>query len=412
MAGRTFLLALVSALLAVNLTSAKVEFDTGPLRKSTCYGSLYWYTHHAQRLITPYGLTNNRFRPFSRAAFIDNPCRTTRPFLRRGMKKSFARRSRTVSAPVATAARRESAPQAGVDFSTTNVQVAGVDEPDIVKTDGRRVFIVRGKDFFVVRVNKDGTRGSVAGRLTLPTYAREMLFEGNDILVIGQDYGQLKPRIVGGAPPPPRRFLPASVPITVVYKIRILRTNKPRLLTTLRMEGRYISSREVNGMARIIIVTDVRSRLRFERKCDTAAQAIQRHRVTIANTSPQSWLPRFQLFGRCSPRRRCRGPLILPSCSNIYLPRRFFSGWNLVTVVPLSLRGRLYPYGAVSISAEGDKVYSTATSLYVTSSRYRYDLPNSFLQSRYTTSIHKFAYRPRSRLASLAGSGSVTGSVS
>ena len=30
----------------------------------------------------------------------------------------------------------------GVDYSGTNVQVAGVDEPDIVKTDGERIFVV------------------------------------------------------------------------------------------------------------------------------------------------------------------------------------------------------------------------------------------------------------------------------
>ena len=32
-----------------------------------------------------------------------------------------------------------SGPAAGVDYSTTNVQEAGVDEPDLIKTDGRRI---------------------------------------------------------------------------------------------------------------------------------------------------------------------------------------------------------------------------------------------------------------------------------
>src|SRR5687768_3658332 len=31
--------------------------------------------------------------------------------------------------------------QAGTDLSTTNAQEAGVDEPDIVKTDGRRLYV-------------------------------------------------------------------------------------------------------------------------------------------------------------------------------------------------------------------------------------------------------------------------------
>ena len=41
------------------------------------------------------------------------------------------------------AGSRESAPlREGVDFSGTNVQEAGVDEPDLVETDGRAVYAI------------------------------------------------------------------------------------------------------------------------------------------------------------------------------------------------------------------------------------------------------------------------------
>ena len=42
------------------------------------------------------------------------------------------------------------APEAGEDHSTTNVQEGGVDEPDTVKTDGRRLFVVAGGSLHVV----------------------------------------------------------------------------------------------------------------------------------------------------------------------------------------------------------------------------------------------------------------------
>ncbi|MFQ5947372.1 MAG: beta-propeller domain-containing protein, partial [Acidimicrobiia bacterium] len=50
-------------------------------------------------------------------------------------------------APAATAAgdgfaNRSGTPVAGVDYSTTNVQEVGVDEPDIVKTDGNRIVAI------------------------------------------------------------------------------------------------------------------------------------------------------------------------------------------------------------------------------------------------------------------------------
>src|SRR6266850_3441461 len=48
--------------------------------------------------------------------------------------------SGVVPAPVAAAGARA----AGDDFSATNVQEAGVDEPDIVKSDGSRIFAIAG----------------------------------------------------------------------------------------------------------------------------------------------------------------------------------------------------------------------------------------------------------------------------
>ena len=47
----------------------------------------------------------------------------------------------------------------GVDFSDTNVQEAGVDEPDLVKTDGRTVFAIAGGAVRVTDVTGAAPRG-------------------------------------------------------------------------------------------------------------------------------------------------------------------------------------------------------------------------------------------------------------
>ena len=54
--------------------------------------------------------------------------------------------------PSRPSARRSpvAAPEAGDDHSTTNVQEGGVDEPDTVKTDGRRLFVVAGGSLHVI----------------------------------------------------------------------------------------------------------------------------------------------------------------------------------------------------------------------------------------------------------------------
>jgi len=61
---------------------------------------------------------------------------TTGPML--GMVPEGAVADRA-SAPAASGA---AAPREGVDFSGTNLQEAGVDEPDMVKTDGRTIYSI------------------------------------------------------------------------------------------------------------------------------------------------------------------------------------------------------------------------------------------------------------------------------
>src|SRR5438132_13647467 len=54
--------------------------------------------------------------------------------------------------PVAGAVSADSGRAAAPDYSTTNVQEAGVDEPDIVKTDGAHLFAVAGGKLYAVDV--------------------------------------------------------------------------------------------------------------------------------------------------------------------------------------------------------------------------------------------------------------------
>src|SRR6476619_1319616 len=57
--------------------------------------------------------------------------------------------------------RAEPAPQAAAPFSGTNVQEPGVDEPDTVKTDGRRIYAVADGALGIVDVS--GAAPRVAG---------------------------------------------------------------------------------------------------------------------------------------------------------------------------------------------------------------------------------------------------------
>ena len=96
------------------------------------------------------------------------------------------------SAPAPAQAEARTSAQAGSDFSGTNVQVIGVDEPDIVKTDGRRIIMVRNGTLTVVDVT--GAEPSITGRVLLgERWGGELLLHGDRVLVINNHYSSIRP---------------------------------------------------------------------------------------------------------------------------------------------------------------------------------------------------------------------------
>ncbi len=80
----------------------------------------------------------------------------------------------------ATAAPPQAAPQ---NYTTTNNQVAGVDEADFVKNDGTRIFALSGQTLYAAR-SWPATDLSIRGTLKIEGYPREMFLEGTDRAVV------------------------------------------------------------------------------------------------------------------------------------------------------------------------------------------------------------------------------------
>lgn len=314
--------------------------------------------------------------------------------------------------PVPPAAPEKSPqdPRPGTDFSETNVQVDGVDEPDIIKTDGSRVFVVNGNTFHVVTVKKNGKNGKQTGVLQLPTFAREMLIQGDDILIIATQYGFLD-----GSNPSSKRskfgnyflYLPFGQPLTIIYHVSVAK-RKPRLMATLRMEGSYLNAREVDGVARIITTSTPSRQIKFEfPNGGSDERATRRNKDIIRETNTGAWLSRFLLKDKSGVTRG-----FLTPCSSVFRPTRKFAGFAQLTVTTLPLSGPLKPRNSVSIASDGDEVYSTVKSLYVTTTDYRYDFSSTSSREAgplFQTSLHKFALTKTSQ--TYVGSGRVSGSL-
>lgn len=73
------------------------------------------------------------------------------------------------------------------DVTGTNVQVAGVDEPDIIKNDGNRIFVLsRGK--LMATRSWPASDLALQGSFPIPGTAREMFLDGDTVVVFSTQY--------------------------------------------------------------------------------------------------------------------------------------------------------------------------------------------------------------------------------
>jgi hypothetical protein len=143
-----------------------VQFDE-------CAGFLDYVVEHALELVGPYGLQGGFFG--YRVAFNG--------FLEGDV--AFASEDRAVGAPAPQAA---TAPSSGVDFSGTNIQELGVDEPDIVKTDGRRIIALSEQTLFIIDIT--GADPVLVGSVTVRDVAiRDLFLSGDRVFALGSSFG-------------------------------------------------------------------------------------------------------------------------------------------------------------------------------------------------------------------------------
>lgn len=137
------------------------------------------------------------------------------------------------------------------DFSQTNLQEIGVDEGDIVKTDGDYLYILSGQAVYIVRA--DGGNMTLTGKLTPPALdeeVQEMYLDGDLLCLITTN--QLVATITSAEEDMARKEEVADVlhvdekSFTKVYTWNIKNRENPVLLGVTTQEGYYATSRR-NG---------------------------------------------------------------------------------------------------------------------------------------------------------------------
>ena len=264
-------------------------------------------------------------------------------------------------------------PVEGVDYSGTNVQEAGVDEADIIKTDGRRIFAMSAGQLVVV----DAARREVLGSVLLPIgESAEMFLDGDSLLAIQQTGGR------GGEP------LEA-----VVHRIDV-RDGVPEVVETIRVEGSYVSARSIGGVSRVILRSQPVDDFPFVYPSgpDSEATAEEANRASMLASTLEDWLPAYSQTSQ----NGATTEGLLPPCEQMHTPT-VFSGFGVTTVLSVPMAGAIDPAAATSVLAPGETVYASLQSMYVStttwidpSSDEAGDIDWDQFRAEFRTNIHRF----------------------
>lgn len=289
--------------------------------------------------------------------------------------------------PIARAADAQAGAEAGTapgasdggspddGYSGTNTHEAGVDEPDMVKTDGRRIVVVTGGVLKVI----DPVGRRVTGGIPLAADQERSGWSDAELLLHGDLALVLLPSTwVGPAMPvePPVRDgvrtdgstrPDGTVPPDAVGGPRLILVDlagAPKIIGEYRVDGDLVDARQVGGTVRVVVRSSPRLDFRpDEAASDSARTAANRKIVDAAPLT--AWLPRYEVTDAAG--TTTTGQI---GCDRLSRPAAY-SGTSMVTVLSFDLAAAgtatagLGDGDPVTVVADGDTVYSNGRSLYI-----------------------------------------------
>jgi len=395
----------LAATLALNgegpgsLSPPPAAAETGLVAFDDCAELVRWYRASALEQVTAYGLGDDVYGgpiPVDGGMVVDGVLEVAD-----SATSMSAARSAAVDGEVLTG------PPVGNAETGTNVQEAGVDEPDVAKTDGSMAYVLDGRDLVVTDVT--GKEPVEAGRLTLPRSLRdaELLLVGDRLMLFSAGATAYREPFLLRSPHVARSVT------TVMTVIDVADPATMRVLTKRRLDGELLAARAHDGTVRVVIrstpkLTFVRPGLRWdlptaERRDSaklTAAEALAANRRIIRRADVQAFLPQQRV------RHAARQPLL--DCADVAHPSRN-AGLGTISVLTFDPAQQTAPQ-ATAVATDGDQVYSSADRMYVaTTAGGWWSLDRGVSPNAVTTDVH--AFDVTGTQSSYVASGDVPGYV-
>ena len=285
------------------------------------------------------------------------------------------------------------------DFTGTNVQEAGVDEPDLVKTDGSTMVVAAAGKLQILNVS--GATPTLAKTVSLPQdqWATDLFLVGGRAFLTTSGWTEVAfssttdsmPRWGGG------------VPTTRILEVDLASGD---IVRTLEFEGTQISAREIDGTIRFVVSAATGSfPFLFPSSPEAEASAEKANQDILRNSTIDQWLPSYRLLQGATVVEQGR----MIDCDRFHLPADF-SGFGTVAVLTVDANAGLVPLDALAVLTDGQTIYASTSRLTVATQRWPEWRPDGSVapDTNFTASLHNFDITDPT-VASYTGSGSVRG---
>jgi uncharacterized secreted protein with C-terminal beta-propeller domain len=306
---------------------------------------------------------------------------------------------RPSAAPIA-----QTAPTSGPShYTTTNVHEKGVDEADLVKTDGRFVYTLRNNELIIAKtwpVDKP----DVVARLTFKTMAPQQLYLHGDQLVL-QGYATQ-----------PRQN-PYPYGSTRVLVVDAHDRERPRLKSIYDVDGATFSSRIVGDDMYLVQNGSLQMPPKLLETAQQVMQKIPRaDQLSLRPWEVQSRLATTLRKSIYSNLTAADIEAMLPAiyggnkktplaCDSLYMPPNNMQ-LGLTALARISLSSSQTDLVGAMVS--GGTVYASTDSLYIASPYYQW---NQYGYSNMQTQVHQFALADRDGKPRYVASGAVDGNI-
>ena len=291
----------------------------------------------------------------------------------------------------------------GPGFSTTNVQEIGVDEADVVKTDGQYIYMLVGSELRIIQaypasdlqelaaVPLDGSRWSnsqlyLHGDRVIAITQPQQIYFGDPIIILDDDAvndgrADEQPALQSRVALIEEYGLYYEHQKTNVAVIDVSNAATPVIEAQWTLDGYYVDSRMIEGVLHVVLNQSPYIPFELEPATITTENIekfIPGYGVSFADGSEDSGM--------------------LVAWDDFYRPADP-DGYNITSVVSIDTADPSAKFGSVAIMADPGTVYASTTALYLTDPNYNY-----FGEWRETLDIHKFALGKGGAVYSASGS--------